>query len=183
MRRMLMIVGALASLCFLTGTGQAVEYKWTDAGFVEVSTPSAPGDFAKPALVKRAIVVPPGHHAHTRADGSTFIHGDENYGDPAAHAGVARPWPKTGFPGQTVIVDEAVLNAPASVLAGDSCPGGVCPPRGRRTVSGDVVTVSAGSSYYASEGSSRKGLFGRIVDNIRSRRAARGGGLFGCPCR
>lgn len=178
MRRMLMIVGALASLCFITGTSSAVEYKWTDAGFVEVGRPPAPS-----IAVKRAVVVPPGHHAHTRADGSTFIHGDENYGDPAAHAGVARPWPKTGFPGQTVIVDEVVSNAPASILAADPCPGGVCPPRGRRTVSGDVVTVSAGSSYYSETSSSRRGVLGRIVDNIRSRRAARGGGFFGCPCR
>lgn len=176
MRRMLMIVGALASICFLAGTASAVEYKWTDAGFVEVG-PTTPT-----VTVKRAVVIPPGHHAHTRADGSVFIHGDENFGDPSAHAGVARPWPKTGFPGQTVIVDKGTLDAPASILTADPCPEGVCPPRGRRTVSNDVVTVSYGSSSYYSEGSNR-GLLGRIVDNIRSRRATRGGGFFGCPCR
>jgi len=176
---MLMIVGVvIPSLCFLAGTGSAVEYKWTDAGFVEVGPPAAP------VTVKRAVVIPPGHHAHTRADGSTFIHGDENFGNPAAHTGVSRPWPKTGFPGQTVIVDEVVSNAPASILAADPCPGGVCPPRGRRTISNDVVTIyESSSSYYSSETSSSRGLLGRIVDNIRSRRAARGGGFFGCPCR
>lgn len=177
MRRMLMLMGVvLLSLCFLAGTSSAVEYKWTDAGFVEVGSTTTAS-----ATVKRAVVIPPGHHAHTRADGSVFIHGDENFGNPAAHAGVVRPWPKTGFPGQTVIVDEGVLDAPASILAADPCPGGVCPPRGRRAVSNDVVTVSYGSSSYYSEGSNR-GLLGRIADNIRSRRAARGG-FFGCPCR
>jgi hypothetical protein len=49
------------------------------------------------------VVVPAGHHAHRTLDGRTVIHGDWNVGDPAAHAGIPWPWPKTAFAGQTVI--------------------------------------------------------------------------------
>lgn len=56
-----------------------------------------------PGTVKQSLtVVPPGHHAHVTTDGRTIVHGDWNYGNPAAHAGVAYPWPKVAFPGQAV---------------------------------------------------------------------------------
>ena len=48
------------------------------------------------------VTVPRGMHAHTRTDGTTFIHGDENRGSAPAHEGVAWPWDKTATAGQTV---------------------------------------------------------------------------------
>lgn len=61
-----------------------------------------------PAPLPNAAVVPAGYHAHRRLDGTVFVHGDENYGSAAAHAGVTLPWPKVA-------------------LAGQVCPTGACP--------------------------------------------------------
>lgn len=73
-------------------------------------------------------VVPAGYHAHQRQDGTVIVHGDENFGDPVAHAGIARPWPKIATAGQTV--RGAVVQPRAQrVIYGSSCPGGVCPVR------------------------------------------------------
>lgn len=179
MKRMLMIAGAVCSLLFLTGTVSAVEYKWDGSQFVEV------GGIA-PSNGKQIVTIPPGYHAHTRTDGTTFVHGDENFGDPAAHAGVARPWPKTGFPGQTVEV-----NGNTAVLAADPCPNGICPVN--RRVSSTVVTDSVRTVHTESASSGRKGPLRQIIENIRERREQRQsnrqarGGVFGfsggCPCR
>lgn len=46
--------------------------------------------------------VPPGHHAHRKADGTIIVHADSNYGNAAAHAGIVWPWPKVAYPGQVV---------------------------------------------------------------------------------
>lgn len=55
-----------------------------------------------PAVVSALRIVPPGHHAHQRTDGTIIIHSDSNHGNADAHRGVPWPWPKTAFPGQRV---------------------------------------------------------------------------------
>lgn len=47
-------------------------------------------------------VIPPGHHAHRKADGTVIVHADSNFGNAAAHAGIVWPWPKVGYAGQVV---------------------------------------------------------------------------------
>lgn len=173
--RFMALLGAALVLGLLgVPSVQGAEYKWTGDGFVEVQEES----FVKPSLVKQAVTIPPGYHAHTRADGSTFIHGDENFGKAAPHAGVARPWSKTGLPGQTVIVDETAFTASV-----EPCPGGVCPPR--RSISSHYISTDTATTHYAhaeSVSSGRKGILARIADNARARREVRqnrrGGG---CP--
>lgn len=87
-----------------------------------------------------AQVIPPGFHAHRKTDGMVIVHGDENYGSAAAHAGIERPWPKIAVAGQVVqsanVVPQAVSNS--------TCPGGNCPQQSQ-------------SDY-------RPGLFGRIFN-------------------
>lgn len=100
------------------------------------------GFFANQFGAGHGGVVPPGMHAHRRADGSVIVHGDENYGDPAAHAGVVGAgWPKIAVAGQpvpgggfgaTAGVGIGGFTATAgfarpTVGAGGGCPGGVCP--------------------------------------------------------
>lgn len=53
---------------------------------------------------KTAEVIPPGHHSHVTTDGRTIVHADSNYGNAAAHAGIAYPWLIVGRPGQVVRV-------------------------------------------------------------------------------
>jgi len=88
----------------------------------------------KPPL-PQAIVVPPGMHAHVTIDGRTIIHGNENLGDPVAHAGIARPWIRTAEAGQVAYGAGSVATRSRTVsvtnsFAGD-CPGGNCPAPGR----------------------------------------------------
>lgn len=73
---------------------------------------------------KALQVVPPGHHAHVRLDGTVVIHGNENLGNAAAHAGIARPWVRTAEAGQVVRVA-----APAFRTYTLPCPDGRCPLR------------------------------------------------------
>lgn len=98
------------------------------AGIREVPTVAAPRT--------SSTVIPPGHHAHTRTDGTTLVHADSSRGDPAAHAGVAWPWVVTGLPGQTV--QSSLPSGEATATRSEvfeyriqsrsqSCPGGVCP--------------------------------------------------------
>lgn len=152
-----MIPAVLTLCCFLVPSASAVEYKWDGGKFVEMP--------AEPAT----MVVPPGHHAHVTMDGRTIVHSDSNFGDPAAHSGIARPWPKTAFPGDTVTLD-----APVQTAFGDPCPNGVCPRATR--IPNYTETVQSVHSVQ----SGRKGLLARIADNIRSRRQARGGLFGGC---
>lgn len=159
MKRMLLILFAMIAVAFLAGSASAVEYKWTGDGFVEVNT--------DPVVPPRrtAVVVPAGHHAHTRIDGTTFIHGDENYGLAAPHAGVERPWPKTGLPGQTVIVDEPLaVTIPKStdVFAAADCPNGRCPAQVRGTTSTVTQSYSATTSTRSSRTGPIRRLFGAI---------------------
>jgi hypothetical protein len=95
-------------------------------------------------------VVPAGHHAHRKIDGSIVIHGDWNYGSASAHQGIARPWPKIAVAGQTVpqpmqgppvryvVTEKREVRAAAPLTARywkdglqwpstPSCPNGVCP--------------------------------------------------------
>ncbi len=67
------------------------------------------------APVAAPAVVPPGMHAHVRADGSVIVHADSNYGDPVAHAGIVWPWVKTATAGQPV---------PRVQMAAPFCPPG-----------------------------------------------------------
>lgn len=101
-----------------------------------------------PAVTQRppVTVVPPGHHTHTTVDGRTIVHADSNYGNAAAHAGVAWPWPKTAVAGQAVYTGGTGLGptpghwygggyqgvpqfTTVRAFAADdgSCPGGNCP--------------------------------------------------------
>lgn len=63
------------------------------------------------------MVIPPGFHAHTRTDGSVFVHSDALNNDAAAHAGVPWPWHKTAVAGQTVTTTTATT-ATAPLPAG-----------------------------------------------------------------
>lgn len=82
-----------------------------------------------PAMVSKADplprVVPTGMHAHRRTDGTILVHGDENYGSAAAHAGIVWPWPKVATAGQTV--PGQLVSVPYTLPGSSSCPGGVCP--------------------------------------------------------
>ncbi len=87
------------------------------------------------ARVASSVVVPPGMHAHTKADGTVIIHGDENFGNAAAHAGISHPWPKTAVAGQVV---QTTATAPVAATSRytssysqttSSCPAGGCPPQ------------------------------------------------------
>lgn len=178
LKRMLMIAVAVCSLLFLTGTVSAVEYKWDGDKFVEVGDAPAGGG-------SQLVTIPPGYHDHTHTDGTVIVHSDKNVGSAAAHEGIERPWPKTGFPGQTVVTGNS------TVLAADPCPNGVCPVN--RRVSSTVVTNSVQTVHTESASSGRKGPLRQIADNIRERREHRQanrqarGGVFGfgggCPCR
>jgi hypothetical protein len=58
-------------------------------------------------------VVPRRMHAHRMKDGSVMVHGDDNYGDPAAHVGVSGAnWPKIAVAGQTVAVSTTDASCP-----------------------------------------------------------------------
>jgi hypothetical protein len=72
-------------------------------------------------------VVPPGHHAHQRSDGTIIVHGDWNHGDPVAHQGVPHPWPKIAVAGQVVPQSFALPGASFGSSYGSACPGGSCP--------------------------------------------------------
>lgn len=86
-------------------------------------------------------VVPAGHHAHTRTDGTTIIHPDHTGNDAAAHAGVAWPWYKSAVAGQTVT---NVVSGPAVAA---STPG----------LLGSSFTATNGVTYVADPG--RPGVF------------------------
>lgn len=70
--------------------------------------------------VPAATVVPTGFHAHTTTDGRTVVHADSNFGNAAAHAGIAWPWPKTATAGQ-------VVQYALPTYQFQSCPNGQCP--------------------------------------------------------
>lgn len=92
---------------------------------------------------------PAGYHRHVTQSGVVIEHGDENVGDPIAHAGIDRPWPKyfgSAAPGDNVhgVATDGVsrqanglkqtfqpVAAPVYFQAAGDCPGGVCPlPQG-----------------------------------------------------
>lgn len=84
----------------------------------------------KPKHETTNIVVPAGHHAHRRIDGTVYTHGNENLGNAAAHSGVQYPWPRIAEAGQSVIVTQpAVQPVPYTTpyTIQSSCPGGNCP--------------------------------------------------------
>lgn len=60
-----------------------------------------------------AVVVPPGQHAHRTTSGEVIVHGNENLGNAAAHAGISYPWIRIAEGGQT--------------LQTTTCPAGGCP--------------------------------------------------------
>lgn len=65
-------------------------------------------------------IVPQGMHAHRTTGGAVIVHGNENLGSAAAHAGIERPWIRIAEAGQTV---SGVVYA----ADGGGCPNGVCP--------------------------------------------------------
>lgn len=77
-----------------------------------------------------AIVVPPGHHAHRRSDGTVYTHGNENVGNAAAHQGVPLPWPRIAEAGQTVTTSTTAATVQTYTIQQSSCPNGVCPTSG-----------------------------------------------------
>lgn len=187
---------AIVIAAFLScGSARAEEWSWTADGFVSAGTPAVPYVPIKPAA--RPVTIPPGFHAHTRTDGTVIVHSDSNLGKVGPHEGVAYPWPKTGRPGQTVIVDEAPF-VPETLLAlapRASCPTGV-PSASCPQVSG--ITFPQGSFYaetsvstevYGTAGARSgpvRGLFARIAANAADRRAGRqanrsGRRAGGCP--
>lgn len=124
MRYLLTAVSVLAASCVLF----AGDAKYYLVNGVVTAEPSA----AAPAASAVASVVPLGFHAHTKIDGTTIVHSDDNFGSASAHAGVALPWPKTAFAGQTIV---------------SSCPGGVCPtPQSARSVSTTTASTAATSA-------------------------------------
>lgn len=70
--------------------------------------------------VERAYTSPAGYHRHVKRDGTIIEHADSNYGDPVAHAGIDRPWPKYFGP----LPPSVTVSARQTQ---SSCPGGVCP--------------------------------------------------------
>lgn len=147
---------------------------WCETVLVDEGTPIPPNasnvklvSIPAQAEQRQAVTIPPGFHAHTRTDGSTFIHGNENFGLAGPHEGVAPPWKKSGVAGQTVLVGPADFTT-----VGASCP--------------TATSQYTGGTY--SSGSRSVGPIRRILGNLRDRRAARGGlfGVFrraggGCP--
>lgn len=102
------------------------------------------------------VTVPAGMHAHKMADGSTMIHGDENFGNAAAHAGVVgRNWPKPAYAGQTVSIS----------TSGDGfCPTGTCP--GSASASGASVTSTRIRESIRSGGFFRRLFSGRFLRGL-----------------
>lgn len=84
-----------------------------------------------------SVVVPRGMHAHTKTDGTTIVHGDENWGDPVAHEGVEWPWNKSAVAGQVVAQPGPVVKTAQVVryVTRTICENGVC-----RLVTVPVVT-------------------------------------------
>jgi hypothetical protein len=168
---------AVACLCFPSRA--AAEWVRDGEALVYVADVRQAEPVSAPLTVPRAVTIPPGFHSHRLADGSTIVHADTNFGDPVAHAGVVgRNWPKTGFPGDTVIVGDALATAaPAFTVAGD-CPNGRCPVQGRSVaVSGGTTrnyTVKSVASGVRDHRPVRR-LLGVV---FRPFRALRGGG---CP--
>lgn len=127
---LLLICGTVSGQTFGLGDDE-------EAGYVSVSgdlfglaaTPKPVAIVPKATPVKPPIVVapkstapyksPPGYHRHVKIDGTVIEHHDSNLGDPVAHSGIVRPWPKYNGP-----------IAPNVRVAGrqvSNCPGGVCP--------------------------------------------------------
>lgn len=81
-----------------------------DAEPPKCAVPPRTAIVAKADPVRRdvPVLIPPGHHAHRRADGTVIVHADTNYGNAAAHAGVVWPWPKVGYAGQVMRTAPAV---------------------------------------------------------------------------
>jgi hypothetical protein len=108
----------VAALAFSTAHADELQTAEERAAELERGGPDACG--------VETLTVPPGYHAHRTTDGRTVVHADSNFGDPVAHAGIARPWPKTAVAGQTVTVGTADP-IPDPLAADGACPGGVCP--------------------------------------------------------
>lgn len=127
------------------------------------------------AKAKRAVTIPPGYHAHTKEDGTVIVHSDANVGKAGPHEGIAHPWPKTGYAGQTVLVDDD--NFVAAAPLGDPCPNGRCPAgvSRTRTVSGQTVTATTSTSSTARVFSARSGPVRRLFGVL-----LRGGRCRGC---
>lgn len=103
------------------------------------------------AKVKTAVTIPPGFHAHTKEDGTVIVHSDKNKGKAGPHEGVAHPWHKSGYAGDTVLVDVNSPSAEGSIytVLADPCPNGVCPRGVSRTTSTSSTsgqTFTTGSS-------------------------------------
>jgi hypothetical protein len=151
MRRIVLATIAVAALLCLAPQRALADWTWEPSSGWSWST--APEVVPTPRREATAVVVPRGSHAHTRIDGSVFIHGDENLGKAAPHAGVALPWPKTALPGQTVVVSNPVSNPFALTAAGPSCPAGGCPtafaPRASSTTTTASVTTTSRSGIFA----------------------------------
>lgn len=87
---------------------------------------------AKPAASSSGVV-PAGMHAHTRTDGTVYVHGNENLGNPSAHTGVSFPWVRTAEAGQTIPTPTTfspVRNTfPTfrNAFQSGGCPNGQCP--------------------------------------------------------
>jgi hypothetical protein len=96
------------------------------AGIVPKPLPTAKA--SAPPVAQTYTLVPPGMHAHRTADGRVIVHGNENFGNAAAHAGIARPWIRIAEAGQRV--PYATVRPPATfggVFYGGGCPAGGCP--------------------------------------------------------
>lgn len=106
-------------------------------------------------FAQNIIVVPSGQHAHRMSDGRILVHGNQNYGNASAHAGIALPWVQMAEAGQrirvgrpsTAQIQPYVFRTPYQNYSNGSfnywysyqnqapsqsgCPGGKCPTNSR----------------------------------------------------
>ena len=130
---------------------------------------------------KHAVTIPPGYHAHTKEDGTVIVHSDSNVGKAGPHEGIAHPWPKSGYAGQTVMVDDDnfIVAAPAF---GDPCPNGRCPTGVSRTRTAATTTQGSGFTTTTTTSASTERVFSVRSGPVRRLFGVlfRGGRCRGC---
>jgi len=113
--------------CFPDATGEPSYIPLDNSGGSKI-TPEQP---VKSATNSGTAVVPAGHHAHRYPDGTTLIHGNDNLGKAAPHAGLAYPWTRIAEAGQTVKAPPAkepsFIPLQSFFPSAQSCPDGKCP--------------------------------------------------------
>lgn len=131
-------------------TQDAASGSWTYTSNVPTSNTPAVGIAHPTASV---TVIPPGYHSHTvtDADGNkkTIVHSDANVGNAAAHEGVAKPWPKTGFPGDAVTLPGNPFAIAAPCPLGGPCPAGSGPRSSSTTTSFSSTTTTKSRGLFS----------------------------------